>query len=139
MAILDTKTVLDRLGEHGHNYAPDKQLYKAAIAGDHCIIYGLRGELVEVKASDVDQYIAKGMTADDPGFYDDAAAVRAELVALNEPSASTPHPPRKARVPRAKAEEVADPVPFEPVGSARRAFYGDALTDGATTSNTARE
>lgn len=68
MAILDTKTVLAKLGELGHNYDMAKQRYKADIAGDQCVVYGLGGEAITVKASDIEQYIAKGMTADNPDW-----------------------------------------------------------------------
>jgi hypothetical protein len=83
MAILDTKTVLARLGELGHNYDMAKQRYKTDIAGDQCVVYDYRGTAVTVKASDVEQYIAKGMTADNL-----EPAVEAE--AEDEPTAHVP-------------------------------------------------
>lgn len=96
---LDTRSVLARLTELGHDYTPQKQAYKASIAGGRCALYDPQGQRVTVDASSVEQHFAKaGWTIDAPVGpalpRDDSDA--AEPSNEGEPAAEAPKPKGKS-------------------------------------------
>ena len=101
MAVKDAATVLAKLQAAGHNYNPEKQLLKADLAAHTCIVYDDNNAACSVKASDLEQYVAKGMTLEPkPEPFEPSGEDVAE-----EPAEAAPPAPAK-RAPRAEA-----PVP----------------------------
>ena len=101
MAVKDAATVLAKLQAAGHNYNPEKQLLKADLAAHTCIVYDDNNAACSVKASDLEQYVAKGMTLEPkPEPFEPSGEDVAE-----EPAEAAPPAPAK-RVTRAEA-----PVP----------------------------
>lgn len=67
MSKLNAAEVVGRLRELGHDYSPDRQAYKASIAGDTCELFDPNSldregqpAPVTVRASEADKYVAKG-------------------------------------------------------------------------------
>lgn len=73
MKIINASEVVTRLKELGHDYNPDKQAYKATIAGAYVELYDPNSldregapAVVRVQATEADQYVAKGFLLSRP-------------------------------------------------------------------------
>jgi len=126
MAVKDAATVLAKLQAAGHNYNPEKQLLKADLAAHTCIVYDDNNAACSVKASDLEQYVAKGMTLEpkpepfEPSGEDVAeepaeAAPPAPAERATRPEAPVPATKNQRRTARNKAaaKEAEAPAPAE--------------------------
>ncbi len=99
MSVKNAGEVLAELQAAGHNYNPEKQLLKSVLAAHTVIVWDANGTACEVKASDVEQYVAKGMSVERP---------------------TVPFEPLEDGEPSELPEELAPPAPF-PTKSVRKA------------------
>lgn len=126
MAVKDAAEVLAQLQAAGHNYNPEKQLLKADLAAHTCIVYDDNNAACSVKASDLEQYVAKGMTLEpkpepfEPSGEDvaeEAAEVAPPAPAKRAPRAEAPAPAtknqRRTARNKAAAKEAEAPAPAE--------------------------
>jgi len=109
MAVKDAATVLAKLQAAGHNYNPEKQLLKADLAAHTCIVYDDNNAACSVKASDLEQYVAKGMTLEPkPEPFEPSGEDVAEEPAEAAPPAPVPATKNQRRTARNKAAKASE-------------------------------
>ena len=127
MAVKDAATVLAKLQAAGHNYNPVKQLLKADLAAHTCIVYDDNNAACSVKASDLEQYVAKGMTLEPkPEPFEPSGEDVAEEPAEAAPPAPVPATKNQRRTARNKAAKAADEAeaPAQAEGAAAKGTEG---------------
>lgn len=111
-AVISAKEILEELGKHTSDRAPEYGLYLMKIAGQKAMLYGLANEEVIIRAEQILHYTEKGFT---PTVSDTTLDGRKKLDILEEKGLTERHD----TVPDKRIRTVTS-VPPSPFGAAKK-------------------